>query len=135
MASITAIRAGLATRLNTITGLTGHAVVRGQVVCPAAIVEVETIDFDATMGRGSDDYTFVVKLLVAPQMTPDAQVKLDGYLAGSGATTTVKGAVEADGRLGNIVSFSRVASVRRYGLVEYAGTQYVGCEFLIEVTS
>lgn len=135
MASVTSIRNGLATRLNTITGLTAHAVVKGQIVPPAAVVGGPDIDFDATMGRGSDDFVFSVKLLVSSQITPDAQVKLDGYLDGSGATTTVKGAVEADDTLGGVVSFAWVARVRQYGLVEYAGTQYVGCEFLIEVTA
>jgi hypothetical protein len=135
MASVTSIRSGLQTRLNTITGLTAHAVVKGQIVPPAAVVEVESISFDATMGRGSDDFLFTVKLLVSASVTAEAQAKLDGYLAGSGATTTVKGAVEADGTLGGVVHFARVDSVRQYGLIEYAGVQYVGCEFLIEVTA
>lgn len=135
MASVTSIRNGLATRLNTITGLTAHAVVKGQIVPPAAVIELETINFDATMGRGSDDFVFTVKLLVSASATPDAQAKLDGYLAGSGATTTVRGAVDADDTLSGVVHFARVATVRQYGLIEYAGVQYVGCEFLIEVTA
>ncbi len=135
MASVTSIRSGLATRLATITGLTAHATLKGQVVPPAAVVEGPDIDFDATMGRGSDDFVFTVKLLVSSSVTDQAQAKLDGYLAGSGATTTVKGAIEADDTLGGAVSFAWVARVRQYGLVEYAGVQYVGCEFLIEVTA
>jgi hypothetical protein len=83
MASVTSIRAGLATRLNTITGLTAHAVVKGQIVPPAAVIEGPDIDFDATMGAGSDDFVFRVKLLVSVSSTADAQAKLDGYLAGS----------------------------------------------------
>lgn len=134
MASVTALREGLATRLNTITRMQAHAQVPGQVVPLAAVVELESISFDATMGRGSDDFLFTVLVLVSAAVDKPAQEKLDALLDGAGADT-VKGAVEGDATLGGAADFARVAGVRRYGLIEYAGVQYLGVEVLVEVTA
>lgn len=131
-ASVTSLRAGLAARLATITGLEAHAVFQGQVTAPAAVVDVELINFDASGARMSDDFLFVVTLMVGAQVTPQAQANLDAYLAGSGAAS-VKAAIEGDCTLGGAAQLTRVVGVRKYGLLEYAGVDYCGAEFVVEV--
>lgn len=142
MASVSALREGLKTRLATISGLRAHAIVVGDVVPPAAVVipgdpgrkNSMAINYDATMGRGSDDFQFTVLLLVSNKVERVSQDTLDDYLDGSGATS-IKAAIEADGTLGGIAHFTNVVGVRDYGLVSYGGQQYVGAEFMVEVTA
>lgn len=134
MADLSGLRTGVATRLATISGLNSYDTVPGSVVTPAAIVEVATIDYDAAMGRGADDITLAVRLLVSAVVDDVAQGKLDAYLAGSGATS-VKAAIEADGTLGGRASFAVVPRVRTYGLIDYAGVQYLGAVLDVEITA
>ena len=140
MASLSALRAGIATRLQTISGLRVLSYVGGDIVPPAAVVipgvrgrkNSLLVDYDATMGRGSDDWQFTVLLMVANKVERVSQVALDAYCDGSGSSS-VKAAIEADGTLGGIASFTNVRGVRDYGIVSYGGQQYVGAEFMVEV--
>ncbi|HEX6969858.1 MAG TPA: hypothetical protein VF174_13760 [Micromonosporaceae bacterium] len=134
MASVSAIRDGLKTRLKTIAGLRVSDTVPGQVNPPAAVIAPDSISFDSTMARGSDDFVFIVYLIVGTAVDRIGQDKLDGYLAGSGASS-VKAAIEADESLGGVANFARVSGVRQYGLIEYAGVQYIGAEFVVEVNA
>jgi hypothetical protein len=136
MASLSALRAGIAARLATIPGLTVYASPPGQVNVPAAIVlpAADFVTFDATMGRGSDDFSFLARVLVADTVADVGQDSLDAYLAGSGAHS-VKAAIEGDGTLGGIASYAVVTSARAYGDYEYAGLSYLGVEFAVEVTA
>lgn len=136
MASFSALRSGIATRLATISGLNVHGTVPGQINAPAAIVlpDGAFLDFDATMGRGSDNFRFTVRLFVAKTTDQLAQSKLDPYLAGSGSSS-VKAAIEGDGTLGGIASFTVVTGAQGYGEYEFAEISYLGCEFTVEVTA
>lgn len=140
MASISAIREGIKTRLDTISGLRNHAWVVGDVVPPACIVipgdpsrkSAMVVNYDATMGRGSDDFLFTVLLMVSNKAEKYAQEQLDAYLAGSGAQS-IREAIAADGTLGGVAHFTNVTGVRDYGLVTYGGQTYVGAELIVEV--
>lgn len=140
MASIVAIRDGLAARLQTISGLRVHDYTPGQINPPSALIipgdpemnRAEAISFDSTMARGSDDFLFTIILCVSHAHDRVAHEKLDTFLDGSSATS-VKAAV--DGDLGGVVSYARVSSVRKYGLVKYGNQEFLGAQFLVEVCS
>lgn len=132
MGSVSSIRDGLATRLATITGLNVYARPRGQVLTPAAVVVPGRIEFDETMGRGSDLVTFTVLVLVGMPTSDLAQEDLDPYLAGSGSSS-VKAAIEADATLSGSADWTRVTRVSAYGEVEYGGKPYLGARFEVEV--
>lgn len=141
MAAISALRDGLETRLATISGLRAHDTAPGQVNPPAAVISPggdganePAISFDSTMARGSDDYLFLVTLLVQFADDSSAQDKLDGYLQGSGALS-VKAAIEGDPSLGGVAHFVHVREVREYGEIEYNGVRYLGAVFVVEVTA
>lgn len=131
MASVSAIRDGIKTRLQTITGLRVHDIIPEDVQPPAAVVVPAGGAFDATMGRGSDDMVFEIRLAVSDAVTRAAQDALDAYLAGSGASS-IKAAV--DGNLGGAVHFARVAGWDGYGDVTIGGVSYYGVTFTVEVT-
>jgi hypothetical protein len=135
VASLTALRAGIATRLATIAGLRAHEDVPDVVTPPAVTVRPapETfITFDTTFARGSDDFTFIVTLFVSRSSDRAGQAALDAYLAGSGAQS-IKAAIEGDETLGGIANWCHVAEARNYGPFAYGGEQFFGCEFLISV--
>lgn len=132
MGSVSSVRAGLKTRLATISGLTATAVAPATVNVPAAYIVPGSIDFDQTMGRGSDLLNFSVVLLVAQATTELAQSDLDAYLVGSGAQS-VKAAIEGDGTLGGAAQWTRVTRVSVYGLIEHQGVSYLGAKFDVEV--
>lgn len=136
MASFSALRSGLATRLATITGLNVYANPVGLINPPAALVipAGDFLHFDATMGRGSDNFTFTIRLLVAETVADLGQDALDAYLAGSGASS-IKAAIEAGTTLAGIASFAVVTGAGGYGGYEYGGIDYLGVDFSVEVTA
>lgn len=134
MASFSAIRAGLATRLNTIDGWQAYAKAPGDVVLPCVVVLPANpfIEFDQTMARGSDTLMFNLVALVGNPDDDVAQDNLDIYLDGAGVTS-IKEAVDSD--LGGIVSYARVVRGQEYGEIDYAGGRYLGATFLAEVVT
>lgn len=136
MASVSAIRDGLKTRLATISGLNAYDTVPGDIITPAAIVQPGNplLLYDTTMGRGGDELRFTVTLLVSTVVDDVAQDSLDAYLAGSGSSS-VKTAIEADGTLAGAAHYTVVTQVTSYGLLEWAEVTYLGAELLVEVVA
>lgn len=136
MASFSALRDGLAARLDTIPGVQAYARPPGSINAPAAIIIPSSnfLNFDATMARGSDEFAFTVRLLVPMTVGEIAQDALDAYLEGAGEYS-VKTAIEGGGTMGGICSFAVVTGAQGYGSYEYGGIDYLGCEFTVEITA
>ncbi len=132
MATVTAIRAGLATNLATITGLRTSATIPDNPNPPIAIVSVDNIVYDKAMGRGLDEYQFTVMCIVARVSERTAQNKLDGYCNPTGSGS-VKTAIEADRTLGGACDTLRVTDLRNYGDLTIAETTYLAAEFRVAV--
>lgn len=132
MASIVAIRAGLAANINTIPGLNVTAHVADRISPPAVVIGEVSIEFDKTMGRGLDEISLTARVYVGRADDRSSQDKLDGYLAGSGALS-IKAAIESDLTLGGAAETLRCATATGYGVYEVAGMQYVGAEFPVTV--
>lgn len=133
MGSLADIRTGLETRLATISGLNARDKAPATIVTPMAFPLPGSIEFDETMGRGVDTYTFTVRLLVQRAVDQVAQENLDPYLDGSGAQS-IKAAIEG-GALGGSVDWARVVRVSRYGDIDHAGHMYLGADFFVEVNA
>jgi hypothetical protein len=95
----TAVRAGLATALDTIAGLRVFDHVPDSLAPPAAVIEPVEVVFDEAMVRGLDLYRAFVLVIVGRMSERSASDRLDAYLAGSGGSS-VKAAIEADKTLG-----------------------------------
>ena len=134
MADISAIASAIATRVATISTLTNRASAFGKdfVDPPWAVVVPAPGDLwrEATFGGGAYDLTFLVKVLEKAAEDRASQDRLSNYMDTSG-TSSIKAAV--DGTLGGVVSFAVVTTAQNYGDVEYAGAQYYGVEFVVEV--
>jgi hypothetical protein len=133
MATVSAIRQGLAERANTIPGLRAYPTVLDQMNTPCLFVfGPERIRYDSTMARGSDEFTFPLRLYVARVDEKGAQDRLDAYCSPIG-DQSVKAAIEADASLGGRVDFADVREARNYGPYQSGQVTYLGVEFNVFV--
>lgn len=132
MTAASAIRSGLKTRLETISGVTAYAKLPTSIDVPAATVRRRQTDYDLVMARGADAFTFVITLYVQFVEQQDSQDALDAYLDTTGASS-VKAAIEGDGTLGGIVDITRVVSAGEDYVADYNGLPYLAVDFVTEV--
>lgn len=132
MPTVTQIRQGIADRLVTIPGLNAFAEAPGQITPPAAVVFPRPTGFVTytTSQAGTNDYYFLITLFVSRADETTGQQALDPYVDPAGASS-VYAAIA--GTLGGIVDDAVVAGIGRYGPFNYAGQDYLGCEFLVAV--
>jgi len=133
MASISDLRAGIATNLATISGLRTSATVPDSINPPIAVVMPNTITYDTSFARtGGDEYEFLVMVIVGRVDERTAQNRLDGYCSGTGASS-VKAAIESDKTLGGTAFSLRVTSLRNYNQVTVGDVTYLSGEFVVQV--
>jgi hypothetical protein len=104
--NVTNVRAGLKTRLATITGLRVWDSIPDQVTPPGAVVGQLDFTFDIDNARGLDIANVDVYVIVQRFDARSSQNQLDDYL-GSGSKS-IKTAIEADRTLGGAVNTLRV---------------------------
>lgn len=127
-----AICNALAAQLQSHTGLRAHGKAPGSISPPAAVIipARPAILFGVTMdGEATLNLLAIVALSAANDVA--GQDQLLKYIASSGAQS-VNGAVQADPTLAGTVEDSVVKQVSTYGIIEYAGQQYMGATFVIE---
>jgi hypothetical protein len=132
MASITDLRAGLATRLGTISGLRTTTETPDTISPPIAIVNVSNVNYDRTFQRGLDEYNFVITVIVGRVGERSAQRLLDSYVSTTGASS-VKLAIELDRTLGGKCDSLRVTDMRNYGSIVIGEITYLAAEFNVVV--
>jgi len=121
----------LGTALETITGLRVFPYSATRVTPPAAIVGwPDPIEYDLTMGRGADQFTLPVFVLVGNVDARSARDALAVYLDGS-ATGSIKAAL--DGGTYTECDSVRVASAS-VDAITSAGVEYLGAVFQVEIT-
>jgi hypothetical protein len=133
MATVSELRAGLATNLATISGLRTTPTVPDQINPPIAVVMPSTITYDTAFARsGGDEYEFLVMVIVGRVDERTAQNKLDAYCSGTGATS-IKTAIESNRTLGGKAFDCRVTSLRNYNQVTVGDVTYLSGEFVVQV--
>ena len=132
MATMTNLRAGLAARLATITGLRTSATLPDQPTPPQAVVYPDRVSYDNALGRGSDEYTFIIIVIVGRVAERAAQTSLDAYCNPSGATS-IKAAIEGDSTLGGNALDCRVTEMRGQGSLTIGDVTYLTAEFVVTV--
>jgi hypothetical protein len=131
--TLAAILEAVGARLETIAGLRVFTHVPDSLAPPAALVELpRRIQFDLTAGRGADTYDLVVVVVVGRVSARGASAALAGYLDPEGPTSIKE---TLDGDLGGAVDSARVESVENVGTWTFAGVEYLGAEFHIEVVA
>jgi hypothetical protein len=132
MADMKAIRAALAVKLSS-TGLSVHANAPGQVTPPTAVIipDRPAIVYGQTFD-GETTVTLLAIVLVSAANDATGQDLIDDYVSSSG-TKSINASVQADPTLAGAVESAAVLQVSTYGLVEYAGQQYMGATFLVQI--
>jgi hypothetical protein len=132
MATMSELRAALAVRLATITGLRTSATLPDQPNPPQAVIYPERVIYDTALGRGSDEYTFIVLVIVGRIAERSAQTSLDAYCNPSGATS-IKAAIEGESTLGGKAFDCRVTEMRGQGSLAVGDVTYLTAEFIVSV--
>lgn len=125
------LRAGLATGLKQIQGLTVSLTQNSNIQPPHAIITLPAGEYDSTMGRGSDLLSLQVIVYIARADDPVGLDLLDDYVAGHGSRS-VKALLEEPTDTGLTAAMVRV---RRYA-VETAsspdGSEWIAAVFDVE---
>lgn len=124
MSTLDDIRDDLKTALAGVTGLQAHARTPGTITPPCAVVAPDSVEYDTDFEHGAT-YRLPVVVLVQLGEWDSAQKQLDGFVAHDG---TVVLAINDDATVE-----ARVVSMEGYGLVPYAGTEYLGATLIVEV--
>lgn len=132
MPTLSEIRTGLATNLATIDGLRTSAFVPDEPKPPIAVIFPETVSFDTSFGRGLDEYTFTIQLIVSKVSDRNAQSNLDGYCNPDGSQS-VKAAIESDRTLGGLIQDLRVTEARDYRAATINENTYLTVTFVVTV--
>jgi len=131
MADLAAIRQALATALGGIAGLRVSPIFQAQINPPAAIImpqPQQVLRFDAL--GGADSYLLRIVLLGSYTEDASSQSLMDSYLASSGSSS-IAAALAANPTLSGAVDYCNMDSVRGYGLMDWAGQQYLGAQILL----
>lgn len=131
--SLTEIRDGLVTRLNTISGLRVYETPPAAVQeFPAAILTQRGpfAGYDRVMGAADVRYSFEVLVLVRSGDEDQALSDLEPYVTPTGASS-IKAAV--DGNLGGNADWARVVQAPSVGRVTYQRAVYWGATFKVDV--
>ena len=131
MASISLLRQGLATNLQTIAGLRVVDTLPDLVNPPMAMIGLTKVNYNQQNQRSMAEYTFQVTVVVGRVSERTAQALLDVLVApGSGS---VKYAIESDRTLGGNAFEVFVPELSAYGAVSVNGVDLLSAEFSVQV--
>lgn len=103
-----AVRQGLATALDTITGLRSFDYVPDGISPPAAVVEpLEVTYHEANVSTGLNYYRAYILVIVGRMSDRSSQDRIDAYLNNTGASS-IRAAIESDRTLGGACSTLQV---------------------------
>lgn len=129
--SISLLRAGLATNLQTITGLRVVETLPDLVNPPMAMIGLTKVNYNQQNQRSMAEYTFQVTVVVGRVSERIAQATLDIYVAPSSGS--IKYALESDRTLGGNAFDVFVPELNAYGAVSINGIDYLSAEFSVQV--
>jgi hypothetical protein len=131
MATLSAIRAGLATNLRTISGLRVYEEIPDNPQPPSAVVVLNNIEYNQDFG-GSAKYNFAVQVIVGRAAERAAQRYLDLYSDPTGASS-VKAGVESNRTMSGVVLDTYLESMPNIGTVTINDQLYLAADFLVAV--
>jgi len=132
MATVTQIRAGIATNLALISGLRTSALIPDAPQPPIAVVIPDSIAYDSAFHRGMDMFMYTVTVIVGRASDRTAQTSLDNFCNPLGASS-IKTAIETDRTLGGVAQTPRVPDMKMYGSMTIGDTVYLNADFSVTV--
>lgn len=129
--TIASFRTALAATLRTIAGLRASEYITESVQPPHAMFDFE-VEPDLTFGRGGDVYRFTITVFSDRGAERASQVFLDD-LRDPNSTTGVKYTIENNGTLAAACDYARVTRIGRIDPRIVGVTEYLACDFDVEV--
>ena len=108
-ATLASVRDAIAVALRTVSGLNADGYLVQKIRSPHAMVDLE-IDYDQTLGRGSDEYLFTITVYAQRDNDGQSQKYLDQLRDGRQATS-LKRVLEGDAGVLATVDYIRVRKV------------------------
>lgn len=100
---------------------------------PAAVLELDDIAWDVSMGNGADMATFLLYVIVGQADSSSGQRLVRQLLSRGGTATSLKEALVDNQTLSGLVSYAHMPGPRTIGTINYAGVAYQGATLEIEV--
>lgn len=127
MATVSEVKAAIAAKLGTISGLRSYDRQPDQVNVPMAFPSLRSVEYHGAMGNGLVTQTYDITVIVGRAAERSSERLLDTYMAfGSGG---VRFALEADRTLGGTVDSSIVESVGNIQTIDANDTTYLAVDF------
>ena len=138
MADYSAIKTGIKTRLDTLSGLVAtFDTVPDTVYPPVAVVVPRSpeVEYNVSMGNSAHNsmlqrFNFDVLILAGHFNSEYSQDALDAFVSGTGS---VYNAIAGDRQLGGTVSDSRITRMLDYGQIVLGEGEFLGARFELEV--
>lgn len=136
VATLAQIRAGLNTRLATISGVQTYAYLPAQPTVPCAFVGgPRQVTYNQTMQTGLNEWTMIVWVLVSTAVpSVEAQTDLDQFVSPTGSLS-VRAAIEGDPTLGGVVADTIVDSSDGYSFYVTESGSFFGAQFVVRVAA
>jgi hypothetical protein len=132
-ATIPEVYSALATRLDTISGLTVYDYQPDQVLAtPMAFPSLTNIEYHRAMGGGLQVYTFIISVIVGRMDDKTSQVALHNYASFSGASS-IRATLESDKTLGGVVETLVVQSSANVGSMSNGDNQFLTIDISLTV--
>lgn len=131
MSNITGMAEGIAKNLATIAGIRTYAEIPDNPNLPAAVVSLNTVQYDQAFRGGLVEYVFAVNVIVVRVTERRAQERVY-RLTGTGIGG-VKHAIEAEPTLGGAAIDARVTEMRNIASVTIGDIEYLTAEFAVTV--
>jgi hypothetical protein len=132
-ATISQVKDGLKTRIETISGLRAFDYQPDQVNPPFAFPTLDTITYHQTgMASGGVVMNFTITLVVNRAVERTAQDALDQYMSFSGAQS-LRAAIEADRTLGGVCDDLIVTNAENLTNIDANDTLYLAVDFKVTV--
>ena len=132
-ATISQVKDGLKTAINTVSGLRAFDYQPDQVNPPFAWPTLDTVTYHQTgMNNGGVVMNFTVTLVVNRASERTAQDQLDQYMNWDGAKS-LRAAIEADRTLGGVCSDLIVTNAENLTNIDANDTLYLAVDFKVTV--
>ena len=138
MADYSAIKTGIKTRLDTLSGLIATFDTVPDTIYPPVAVVVPRgpeVEYNVSMGNSAHNsmlqrFNFDVLILAGRFNSEYSQDALDAFVSGTGS---VYNAIAGDRQLGGTVSDSRITRMLDYGQIVLGEGEFLGARFELEV--
>lgn len=132
-ATVTELKTGLQTRLNTLTNMRAYAVQPDQVnpsIGGISWPTLESVTYHGAMGAGNVVHVFTVSVIVGRAAERTAQNLMDQYLS---FDSGIRAAIEADKTLGGMSQTLIVEEATNISTVDANDTTYLTVDFRVVV--